>query len=134
STINDELHQRTDELNELDTFHDAVLSSIRAAVVVVDTELRVTAWNAGARDLWGLTADEVDGKHFLNLDIGLSVHHLAAPLRRVRAGEQVEQLQLDAVNRRGRAVMCRVHFSPLYASETPRGVIMIMEAHEASKA
>ncbi|HEY1366374.1 MAG TPA: CheR family methyltransferase [Gaiellaceae bacterium] len=134
STINDELHQRTDELNELDAFHDAVLSSIRAAVVVVDAELHVTAWNSGARELWGLTADEVDGKHFLNLDIGMSVEQLASPLRRVLAGDDVDHVELDAVNRRGRAVRCRVHFSPLYASETPRGVIMIMEAREAPTA
>jgi two-component system CheB/CheR fusion protein len=135
ATINDELHQRTDELNELDAFHDAVLGSIQAAVVVVDPELRVTAWNAAARELWGLAPDEVEGKHFLNLDIGLSVEQLAVPIRRVLSGDGTDHLELAAVNRRGRAVTCRIDFSALRATDhRARGVIMLMEANEAPTA
>jgi two-component system CheB/CheR fusion protein len=135
ATINDELHQRTDELNELDAFHDAVLGSIQAAVVVVDPELRVTAWNAAARELWGLAPDEVEGKHFLNLDIGLSVEQLAVPIRRVLSGDGTDHLEIAAVNRRGRAVTCRIDFSALRATDhRARGVIMLMEANEAPTA
>jgi two-component system CheB/CheR fusion protein len=135
ATINDELHQRTDELNELDLFHDSVLSSIRSAVVVVDAELQVMAWNAAASELWGLASDEAEGKHFLNLDIGLPVEQLATPIRRVASGDGVKHIEIDAVTRGGRAVACRIDFAALRADDSrPRGVIMLMEAHEAPTA
>ena len=46
----------------------------------LDLELRVTEWNDGLEELWGLRADEVVGQHFFNLDIGLPVEQLHAPL------------------------------------------------------
>ena len=56
-TMNDELHQRTDELNEVERFLGGdPREPQRGAVVVVDRELRVTAWNDAARELWGLRA------------------------------------------------------------------------------
>ena len=53
-TMNDELHQRGIELNTTNAFLEAILASLPAAIVV-DRELRVQAWNDGARELWGLT-------------------------------------------------------------------------------
>jgi two-component system CheB/CheR fusion protein len=128
-TINDELNLRTDELNQSNFFLESILASLDAGVVVLDGELRVTAWNDGARDLWGLTANEVDGQHFMNLDIGLPVGELRTPLRRVLAGTEVEQpIVLEATNRRGRGVRVRVRLSPLADGDVaPRGLIVFME-------
>jgi two-component system, chemotaxis family, CheB/CheR fusion protein len=130
-TINDELNLRTDELNQTNFFLESILSSFEAGVVVLDGELRVTAWNSGARELWGLTPDEVQGQHFMNLDIGLPVEKLRTPLRRVLgASSDVEQpIILDATNRRGRPTRVRVRLSPL-VDGAPRGLILFMEAEE----
>src|SRR5215475_8581830 len=101
--MNDELNQRGLDLNSANLYLEAILTSLRAAVVVVDDELRVQAWNAGARELWGLTPDEVVGKHFLNLDIGLPVQELRPAIRQSLAGEfDGEPVEIDAINRRGR--------------------------------
>jgi two-component system CheB/CheR fusion protein len=128
-TINDELHQRTDELNDVNTFLESVLGSLAAAIVVVDRELRITAWNDAARQLWGLRSEEVQGEHLLNLDIGLPVDKLRAPIRGVLAGEGLQALELDAVNRRGQAVQVAVRVAPLSApGEDVRGAIAMMEA------
>src|SRR5205807_1972423 len=72
-TTNHELRQRSDELNGANSFLESILSGVRTAVVVVDRELHVIAWNHRAEDLWGLRGDEVKGQNFLNLDIGLPI-------------------------------------------------------------
>jgi two-component system CheB/CheR fusion protein len=131
-TINDELNVRTDELYQSNLFLESILGSLDAGVVVVDAQLHINAWNDGAYDLWGVRADEVQGQHFMNLDIGLPVERLRTPLRRLLAGEPVEQaISLEATNRRGRPVTCRVRLYPLEDGDAPvRGVILFMEADE----
>jgi two-component system CheB/CheR fusion protein len=86
-------------------------------------------WNLRAEDLWGLRADEVRGKGLLNLDIGLPVAELRTVIRSCLAGEAVRQeVVLDAVNRRGKKIKCRVTCSPLVAGSKQReGVILMME-------
>jgi two-component system, chemotaxis family, CheB/CheR fusion protein len=128
STINDELQQRTDELNETNAYLEGILGSLSAAVVVVDTELGIRGWNQGARELWGLIEDEVRGKHFLNVDIGLPIDQLRTPIRKALAGDGQQQFVLPAVNRRGRQIECRVTVTPLGADGSVRGAIMMMEA------
>ncbi len=69
-------------------------------------------------------------KNFLNLDIGLPVDRLRAPIRACLAGESdFLDLSLDATNRRGRPIQVRVTCTPLAAGATaePRGVILLME-------
>ena len=131
STINDELQQRTDELNDSNAYLEGILSSLSAAVVVLDREFAIRGWNKGARDLWGLIEDEVYGSNFLNLDIGLPVDQLRLPIRRVLAGEEQQQtVTLPALNRRGRQIECRVAATPLSSQDEIRGVILMMEAVE----
>jgi two-component system CheB/CheR fusion protein len=130
STINDELQQRTEELNDSNAYLEGILSSLTAAVVVVDADLGVRGWNTGARDLWGLIEDEVHGTHFLNLDIGLPVDQLRTPIRKVLAGEGQQALTLPAVNRRGRQIQCRVTVTPLDLGNGAGGAILMMEPEE----
>jgi two-component system CheB/CheR fusion protein len=132
-TINTELRQRTDELNDSNGFLASILSSLRAGVAVVDHELKVLVWNDRAADLWGLRPDEAQGRHFMNLDIGLPVAQLRQPIRSCLAGEQRhQQMELDATNRRGRQIRCTVTCMPLDGGPTGgvRGVILLMATEE----
>jgi two-component system CheB/CheR fusion protein len=131
-TINDELNLRTDELNQTNFFLESILGSLDAAVVVLDDELRVTAWNEGAHELWGLRGDEVQGQHFMNLDIGLPIEKLRTALRRMLTGAEVDQpIKVDATNRRGRQIVCRIRISPLVDADLPpRGLILFMEGEQ----
>jgi two-component system CheB/CheR fusion protein len=127
-TINDELQQRTDELNDVNSFLESVLGSLAAAVVVVDRELRVSAWNDAARELWGLRSEEVQGEHLLNLDIGLPVDKLRMPIRAVLADSETQLLDVDAVNRRGKQIRVAMRFAPLASNgDEVRGAIVMME-------
>src|SRR4051812_7633705 len=130
-TINDELQQRTDELNDVNAFLESVLGGLTAAVVVVDRELVVTAWNESARELWGLSSQEVHGQHLLNLDIGLPVEKLRPATRSALAGE-LSSLELDAVNRRGKPIKVALRFAPLASTGSDvRGAIVMMEVSDA---
>jgi two-component system CheB/CheR fusion protein len=106
---NEALRDRQDEVDRLNRFNTAVLSSMSSGVVVVDSELRVLAWNARSEDLWGVRADEAIGAHLLNLDIGLPMDDLKPAIRRHLADEPAEpqSVIVDAVNRRGRAIRVR---------------------------
>jgi two-component system, chemotaxis family, CheB/CheR fusion protein len=135
-TINEELRQRSDELNNVNAFLESILTSLRGGVTVVDADLKVLVWNENADDLWGLRADEVVGHHLLNLDIGLPVERLKQPLRECLAGQrQFTEMQLDATNRRGKTIRCRVTCSPLLGpNHMIRGAIVMMEDLDAQSA
>jgi two-component system CheB/CheR fusion protein len=130
-TMNDELRSRSDDLNEVNAFLESILGSFHAAVVVVDAELRIQAWNHQASELWGLRIDEVLGQHLLNLDIGLPVGELRDPIRAAVAVGTPDELEVEALNRRGRTIACTVTISALRGAKGDvRGAIILMEDRE----
>jgi two-component system, chemotaxis family, CheB/CheR fusion protein len=127
-TMNDEMRERTDDAIRANAFLRSVLTSVLQSVVVVDRDLRVTAWSERSTELWGLREDEVDGQHFLNLDIGLPVGELRTPIRAILAGQDAEEVTLDGHDRRGRPVRCSVTFSPLHGPAGELlGAILVMD-------
>jgi two-component system CheB/CheR fusion protein len=130
--INEQLQDRTAQVDEANGFLEAILSGLRAGVVVVAADLSVRVWNQQAHELWGLRPEETVGQHFLTLDIGLPLEKLAPMIRRVLGGEAgVQELMLSAVNRRGRRIGVRVLGSPLTDhDDRPAGAILMMEEAE----
>ncbi len=131
-TINEELQQRSEELNRVNSFLESILTSFRAGVVVLSPDLHILIWNHQAEDLWGLRSDEVISQHFMSLDIGLPTEALKQPLRAIISGEsQSYEVQLNATNRRGKAIECQVICTPLIHTEVDiHGVILLMEESE----
>jgi len=132
-TINEELRMRTGELNEAQRFLEGVMSSVAAAVVVLDTGLTVRTWNRGAEDIWGLRAGEVLGQAFFGLDFGLPTHLIRDTVTKCMTAASAghpQHAQVDAVNRRGRAIICTISCSPL--NEARNGVVLLMEEHRAA--
>ena len=131
-TMNDDLRLRSDELNQVNSFLESILTSLRGAVIVVDCELRVLVWNQGAGQLWGLREDEARHKNVLGLDIGLPTERLKQPIRACLSGAKDHvSFTVDAVNRRGRAIECQITATPLFARDHEiRGVILQMESVE----
>src|SRR6185295_9492716 len=128
-TVNEELRQRSDELNQLNAFLESVLASLPGGATVIDHNYNVLMWNQRAEDLWGLRADEVRGRSFLGLDIGLPVAELRPHIRACLAGEaDARDANLDATNRRGKRIRCRVVCTPLVSPSRKReGVILTMD-------
>jgi two-component system CheB/CheR fusion protein len=96
--------------------------------VVLDSDLSVSMWNREARELWGLNEDEVLRQPILNLDIGLPIHELRDPMRRVLRGDAAsEAVTLPAHNRKGKSFDCHVQVAPLKGEAASNvGVILLM--------
>src|SRR3954452_15258471 len=139
-TINDELRDRTGELNRANGFLESILTSLGLGVAVLDAHQRVQIWNSRAEDLWGLRTDEAVDNHFLSLDIGMPSEQLAAALRSVLAGASPrETRELEAINRRGRPIVCLTTVLPLLGLPAGdgagvRGAIVMMEDREVGGA
>jgi two-component system CheB/CheR fusion protein len=82
-----------------------------------------------------LRADEVRGKHFLNLDFGLPVQELRQPIRTALAdGAGSQEVELTAVNRRGKSIQCKVTCMPLSNwHDNKSGVIVLVEEGGSQK-
>jgi len=129
-SINDQLRNRGSELNELNLFLRSIFASLGGGVAVIDPELRVKVWNHRAEDLWGVRAEEVIDTRFTDLDIGLPVEKLRPLITDTFNGRDgTGELVLDATNRRGRAIQCRIRANPLIEPDhkTAQGVILTME-------
>jgi two-component system CheB/CheR fusion protein len=131
-TVNQELRQRGTDLGRSNIFLSGILRSVPLGVVVMNEELQIELWNDVAADLWGLRHDEVKGKHFFGLDIGLPVEQLRQPiLGLMQSPEHTAELHLDATNRRGRHVALRVSVANVGgAAEHGRGIILLMQEME----
>lgn len=126
--MNDQIQQRSDELSQVNRYFGSILSNLQAAVVVLDQDLQVKVWSPKAEDLWGVRLSEVGGRGFLDLDIGLPVEQLEAPLRRCLNGSPpLGPIVLDGVNRKGKPIRCQVQCTPLPGQAVPDGAILLIE-------
>ena len=127
--LNEQVHQRSDELDLANGYLRSILAGLRAAVVVLSTDLRIEIWSDKAQELWGLRSDEVHGQPFLSLDIGLPVQELRKPiLDCAENGSHFHEILAEGINRRGRPIKCRVTCTPLGNNgRRPTGVILLME-------
>jgi two-component system CheB/CheR fusion protein len=115
---------------ELNSFLEAILTSLRGAVVMLDSDLQIHKWNHRAEDMWGLRAEEVIHRNFLNLDIGLPVEQLKSPVKACLSQEaEFLEVTLDSTNRRGKQITVKVTCTQLSQRDggEPTGVILVME-------
>jgi two-component system CheB/CheR fusion protein len=126
---NEQLRRHSDESSDYRRYAESVLRSMEVGIMVVDEDKRLRSWNRWNENAWGLRSEEVIGEDLLALDIGLPLSLLRQPLERVLSGEVPQaELQLDALDRRGRSMRCRARVSPLlYEGRLPRGAVLILE-------
>jgi two-component system, chemotaxis family, CheB/CheR fusion protein len=132
-TVNGELQDRTGDLQQANLFQRAILASLRSGVVVLDERLDVMIWNHETEEMWGLRGEEVRGKSFMSLDIGLPTDELRTRIMRALEGDH-QTVDVAAVNRRGKPMTCRVTCSPLREDDGAiHGVIVFMEDIDQTK-
>jgi two-component system CheB/CheR fusion protein len=133
-TINEEFRQRSEELNQVNVYLESILSSLNGGVIVLDRSLQVQIWNNRSQELWGMRSEEVQGKPFLTLDIGLPVEQLISAVRACLTDRTADQrLLLKARNRRGKAIQCQVTLTPMIGREDKvHGVILLVEEQTAA--
>lgn len=127
--INDELRHQQEVATEYRGYTDSIMRSVDAGIIVLGQDLVVRSWSRWNENAWGLRAEEVQDKPLLDLDFGLPVTRLRHDLLHVLVGEAAQaELTVEAVERRGRPLHCRVRISPLiYETGAPRGLVLILE-------
>jgi two-component system CheB/CheR fusion protein len=98
--------------------------------------MHVQRWNERAHDLWGVREEEVLGRSFLTLDIGLKVDTLRGELKACLEGKRNRaSMSMTATDRRGKSIECSVTCTPLVGSEGDiDGVVLLMfEGNEAER-
>jgi len=130
ASLNDMMREQTHELDRSNSYLKAILSSLGVGTVVLNRNLEVQLWNSMAEEQWGLRSEEVRGKHFLALDIGLPVDRLIQPIRACLAGQQPDPVTVSATNRRGRTVSIQVTGRPLDLDSTQAGAILLLDEAE----
>ena len=127
-SINEELRDSSDALNQVNYFLESVLRGMRGAVMVVNRDLHVIAWNHRSEDLWGLRAEEVRNKNVFGLDIGLPIEQLRHTiLACLNSDSESLETAVQATNRRGKAIRCKVTCSPLRGANDVQGVILMVD-------
>jgi two-component system, chemotaxis family, CheB/CheR fusion protein len=127
-STNEELRRHSDEFGDYRHHVDAILRGLDVGVVVVDTDLTVRSWNRWSENAWGLREEEVTGQAFGSLDIGLPVHQLEAAVRSAALQSEASEMIMDAVDRRGRTMRCRVRVAPLlFDDRTTQGAVIMVE-------
>jgi two-component system, chemotaxis family, CheB/CheR fusion protein len=132
--VNIELHERSDALDSANLALEAILTSLQSAVIVLSSDLRVEVWNSHAEELWGIRSDEAVGEHLMKLDIGLPLDLLRQPMRETLSDPDHDgDLMVDAINRRGRQVRCRVRVTSLRRRDgTPTGLVLLLDSENGS--
>ncbi len=128
-TINDMLGERSVELDEARHFLDSLIASVGMGMVVVDREMKVILWNQLCEDLWGLRADETMGSSLAALDIGLPLDTIRPMIGTAFVDpDSSGEVEVDAVNRRGRPARVRVTCTSFHAAEGAiGGALLLME-------
>ncbi|AQT81572.1 chemotaxis protein CheR [Mycolicibacterium litorale] len=107
-TINDAVRQRSAELDKARTLLGSLVDSVDRALVVVDREMRVLAWNHGCGALWGVRADEAVGTSLTALDIGLPMGSIRPLIGDTLADAAGGEVSVQAVDQRGTPTRIRV--------------------------
>jgi two-component system, chemotaxis family, CheB/CheR fusion protein len=128
-SANTELRRQTELATEYQRYSEAILRSLDAGIIVLDQEIKIRSWNRWSENVWGLRSEEVIGQPFLDLDIGLPVYRLRDALHRtVDDATRQTRMELEALDRRGRSMCCRVRVSALLHEErTPHGTVITIE-------
>ncbi|MGA7119645.1 MAG: CheR family methyltransferase [Polyangiaceae bacterium] len=127
-TMSDELRARADDLLGETAVLTSVFASLRAGLVVVDSDLVVKLCNRRAAVLCGLRSDEPVGKHLSKLALRLPFEVLRGAIRSCLSGESeyVESV-VPLTTRGGRTIRCRIALTPLVQLDRPVGAVMLID-------
>ena len=136
-TMNDELRAaHASSSTSVNAFLETILTQPSGvAVVVLDRDsCRCRSGTARREELWGLAPEEVEGQHFLGLDIGLPVEQLKGALREALADGAEAHDSVSAVTRRGKAVECAVRTIPLRRTDGDVSGAIVLIAVDGDRA
>jgi PAS domain S-box-containing protein len=114
---------------ERDRYIRSVVESLRAGLVGLDRDGRVTAWSSTMERWFGIPEAEVTGRILLDVDPSFKHQALAEPLERLLRGD-IEEFRLDAVEHetlRGGHAAWNVGGSLVRQGGLPAGAVLLLE-------
>ncbi|MBW8752613.1 MAG: PAS domain S-box protein [Sphingomonadales bacterium] len=113
-SVNEELHIQAEQAAGYRLHLESVLRAMNGGIVVLDERRNIQSWNRWSENTWGLRTEDVMGKNFDALDIGLPIHQLREALNAVHANrEEATEQVVEGVDRRGRRILCRIRMTGL---------------------
>jgi len=91
----------------------AIVESSDDAIVSKSLDGRIVSWNAGARSIYGYTADEVIGKSIEILSPPERLDEVKYTMDRVRRGEHIEHFESTRICKDGRRIDVSLSISPI---------------------
>lgn len=115
-----------DALREANDLLRAIVDSSPSAIIGLDTDRCITAWNNAATRLYGYTAEEMTGKPFPDAPQDMPV--FTALFGQILNGRIIRDIQIERVRKDGTKAKIRYSAAPVYDSKgTIRGVITLSE-------
>ena len=133
-TINDELRDRTAEVNQVNAYIESVLDTLDASVIVVDKSVQVRVWNGLSFQMWGLRAQEVEGRNLLGLDLGFPVDEVTPAIRAALQGQDPKgPFLIEARSPRGHQMRCSARVAALRGPDqlVEGAIILISEVNDS---
>ena len=125
---NHELRRQSDASDAYRQYAEAILRSTNSGVIVLDRDEVIRSWNRWSENIWGLREEEAVDRKLIDLDIGLPMQELDPAVRSVIAGGEAVDMRVDAVERHGRPIRCRVRVAPLlYGDHASHGAVLFVE-------
>jgi diguanylate cyclase (GGDEF)-like protein/PAS domain S-box-containing protein len=91
----------------------AIMESSHDAVISTDSQGLVVSWNAGATEMYGYSADEMEGKSISVLEPQQRRGEIEGVLERIQSGEAVVRYETIRVRKDGEQVEVAVAASPI---------------------
>jgi PAS domain S-box-containing protein len=91
----------------------AIVDSSEDAIISKNLEGIITSWNAGARRLFGYTAEEIVGQPISRLMPPEHQNDMVEILGRIRLGQRVEHFESVRLNRNGERIPVSLSVSPI---------------------
>ena len=127
-TTNEELRTRATEVADLNERLNILVSSLNSGVIALNREMLVELWNRKAEQWWGLNEEEVVGRPFATLDIGLPVGPLLPVIREcLYRGATQEDIDLEGFTRTGKPARMKVNCTPVSGAGSPSGVVLLVD-------
>ena len=132
--------ERGHDVSAVDALRDAhqllraIVDNSPSAIVGLDLEYRITAWNEAAVRLYGFTAEEVLGKRYPDTSTDAVI--FAGLFDQVLKGRVIHDIEIERIRKDGSRAEIRYSAAPLHDPEgAVRGVVTLSEdisqRHEA---
>jgi len=113
---NRELSRSLIEKERLSSYLTNILESLSSGVLVIDTDCRITLFNAGAEEIAGINATDAVGRHYRDV-MGENIPDHLTPIASITTGKRQEHLEKTLKTRKGEIKPIGYSTAPLVNSD-----------------